>query len=78
MTIHQAANIVAYALGIVSGFGIAFVFCMEWWDKRITKRDREIERLNSEINRLRNEVGTWEEIDELAYDWMEDTEAQDV
>ncbi len=38
---------------------------------------KSLDRQHKEIVKLRNEVGTWEEIDDLAYDWMEDTEAQD-
>ena len=43
----------------------------------ITEKDARIAELNSEINKLRNEIGTWEDIDDLAFDWMEEEEAQD-
>ena len=53
MTVHEAANIVAYFLGFVSGFGIAVVFCMEWWDKRIDKRDKRIAELEEYLKQLK-------------------------
>ena len=77
--------IIAYLLGMSKGLLIAAAIYLIWRDRQLAEKDDVIEGLFKSLNRqheeivkLRNEVGTWEEIDELAYDWMEDTEAQDV